>query len=172
MPLPEITYFVMRRIPHEAVLALFVAFVLLLAYIDAGIPNIFGVLLIGEAPHRSSGNFLCMIRIRFVRRPPHTSGGLPRPQRPTRFPRGQGRLCRRPLPPQRHPPIGPLMESCRICVGPLYRSTSSPSPTGPKLPMPLRREEAPPYPGKRLPKKRLPKRTSNTAVTKDAKHGQ
>ena len=43
----QITYFVMRRIPHEAVLALFVAFVLLLAYIDAGIPNIFGVLLIG-----------------------------------------------------------------------------------------------------------------------------
>ena len=43
----QITYFVMRRIPHEAVLALFVAFVLLLAYIDAGVPNIFGVLLIG-----------------------------------------------------------------------------------------------------------------------------
>lgn len=43
----QITYFVMRRIPHEAVLALFVAFILLLAYIDAGIPNIFGVLLIG-----------------------------------------------------------------------------------------------------------------------------
>ena len=43
----QITYFVMLRIPHEAVLALFVAFILLLAYIDAGIPNIFGVLLIG-----------------------------------------------------------------------------------------------------------------------------
>ena len=43
----QITYFVVRRIPHEAVLALFVAFVLLLAYIDAGVPNIFGVLLIG-----------------------------------------------------------------------------------------------------------------------------
>ena len=43
----QITYFVMRRIPHEAVLALFTAFILLLAYIDAGIPNIFGVLLIG-----------------------------------------------------------------------------------------------------------------------------
>ena len=43
----QITYFVMRRIPHEAVLALFVAFVLLLVYIDAGISNIFGVLLIG-----------------------------------------------------------------------------------------------------------------------------
>ena len=43
----QITCFVMRRIPHEAVLALFVAFILLLAYIDAGVPNMFGVLLIG-----------------------------------------------------------------------------------------------------------------------------
>ena len=43
----QITYFVMRRVPHEAVLALFVGFILLLAYIDAGIPNIFGVLLVG-----------------------------------------------------------------------------------------------------------------------------
>ena len=49
----QITYFVMRRIPHEAVLALFVAFVLLLAYIDAdqkaGLTNVFGVLLVGIA---------------------------------------------------------------------------------------------------------------------------
>lgn len=37
----------MRRIPHEAVLALFMAFILLLAYIDAGVPNVFGVLLVG-----------------------------------------------------------------------------------------------------------------------------
>ena len=43
----HITYFVMRRIPHEAVLALFVAFIMLLAYLDAGPPNIFGVLLVG-----------------------------------------------------------------------------------------------------------------------------
>ena len=47
----QITYFVMRRIPHEAVLALFVAFVILLAYIDAdqkaGLANVFGVLLVG-----------------------------------------------------------------------------------------------------------------------------
>ncbi|MBF0696481.1 tripartite tricarboxylate transporter permease [Actinomyces bowdenii] len=43
----HITSFVMRRIPHEAVLGLFTAFILLLAYLDAGIPNIFGVLLIG-----------------------------------------------------------------------------------------------------------------------------
>ena len=43
----RITYFVMRRIPHEAVLALFMAFILLLAYIDAGVPNVFGVLLVG-----------------------------------------------------------------------------------------------------------------------------
>jgi len=49
----QITYFVMRRIPHEAVLALFVAFVILLAYIDAdqkaGLANVFGVLLVGIA---------------------------------------------------------------------------------------------------------------------------
>ena len=49
----QITYFVMRRIPHEAVLALFVAFVVLLAYIDAdqkaGLANVFGVLLVGIA---------------------------------------------------------------------------------------------------------------------------
>ncbi|MDO5286750.1 MAG: tripartite tricarboxylate transporter permease [Actinomycetia bacterium] len=43
----QVTYFVMRRIPHEAVLALFVAFIGLLAYIDAGVPNIVGVLLVG-----------------------------------------------------------------------------------------------------------------------------
>lgn len=43
----QITHVVMRRVPHEAVLALFVAFILLLAYIDAGIPNIFGVVLVG-----------------------------------------------------------------------------------------------------------------------------
>ncbi|CAM2737607.1 tripartite tricarboxylate transporter permease [Actinomyces slackii] len=43
----QITRFVMRRIPHEAVLALFTSFILLLAYIDAGVPNMFGVLLVG-----------------------------------------------------------------------------------------------------------------------------
>ena len=43
----QITYFVMRRIPHEAVLTLFMVFILLLAYIDAGVPNMFGVLLVG-----------------------------------------------------------------------------------------------------------------------------
>lgn len=43
----QITEFVMRHVPHEAVLALFIAFILLLAYIDAGIMNLFGVLLIG-----------------------------------------------------------------------------------------------------------------------------
>lgn len=44
-----ITDFVMRRIPHEAVLGLFIAFVLLLAYLDAGVANIAGVLLVGVA---------------------------------------------------------------------------------------------------------------------------
>ncbi|MDU0348063.1 tripartite tricarboxylate transporter permease [Actinomyces sp. MRS3W] len=42
-----ITHFVMRRIPHEAVLSLFVVLILVLAYIDAGVPNMFGVLLVG-----------------------------------------------------------------------------------------------------------------------------
>jgi hypothetical protein len=43
----SITRFVMRYIPHEAVLGLFIAFIVLLAYTDAGLINIFGVLLIG-----------------------------------------------------------------------------------------------------------------------------
>ncbi len=43
----SISKFVLKKIPHEAVLGLFVAFVVLLAYMDAGWINIFGVLLIG-----------------------------------------------------------------------------------------------------------------------------
>lgn len=43
----QITRFVMRHVPHEAVLALFIALILVLAYIDAGAANVFGVLLIG-----------------------------------------------------------------------------------------------------------------------------
>lgn len=42
-----ISNFVLKRIPHEAILGLFVSFILLLAYMDAGLINIFGVLLIG-----------------------------------------------------------------------------------------------------------------------------
>ncbi|MDR0922408.1 MAG: tripartite tricarboxylate transporter permease [Lactobacillales bacterium] len=42
-----ITSFVLRKIPHEAILGLFVAFILLLAYMDAGFINIFGVALVG-----------------------------------------------------------------------------------------------------------------------------
>lgn len=45
----RITYLVMRYIAHEAVLGLFIAFILLLAYLDAGVANIFGVLLVGVA---------------------------------------------------------------------------------------------------------------------------
>ncbi|WP_297005796.1 tripartite tricarboxylate transporter permease [uncultured Corynebacterium sp.] len=45
----RITYFVMRYIAHEAVLGLFIGFILLLAYLDAGVVNIFGVLLVGVA---------------------------------------------------------------------------------------------------------------------------
>lgn len=43
----KITHFVMTRIPHEAVLAVFVSFILLLSYMEAGVINIFGVFLIG-----------------------------------------------------------------------------------------------------------------------------
>lgn len=42
-----ITNFIMKKIPHEAVLSIFVSFILLLAFMDAGLMNIFGVLLIG-----------------------------------------------------------------------------------------------------------------------------
>lgn len=43
----KMTRFILRRISHEAVLGLFVAFILLLSYMDAGLINVFGVLLIG-----------------------------------------------------------------------------------------------------------------------------
>lgn len=42
-----ISLFVLRKIPHEAILGLFISFIFLLAYMDAGLINIFGVLLIG-----------------------------------------------------------------------------------------------------------------------------
>jgi hypothetical protein len=42
-----ITKFILKYIPHEAVLGLFIAFIILLAYMDAGLINIFGVLLVG-----------------------------------------------------------------------------------------------------------------------------
>ncbi|MGY3777643.1 tripartite tricarboxylate transporter permease [Isobaculum melis] len=43
----KMTAFVLKRIPHEAILGLFISFILLLAYLDAGFINIFGVLLVG-----------------------------------------------------------------------------------------------------------------------------
>lgn len=43
----KIASFVLTSIPHEAILGLFISFILLLAYMDAGLINIFGVLLIG-----------------------------------------------------------------------------------------------------------------------------
>lgn len=43
----QICAFVFKRIPHEAMLGVFFALVLLLAYMDGGLINIFGVLLIG-----------------------------------------------------------------------------------------------------------------------------
>lgn len=43
----KISNFVLKKIPHEAILGLFVSFILFLAYRDAGLINIFGVLLIG-----------------------------------------------------------------------------------------------------------------------------
>ncbi len=45
----RITVFVLKKIPHEAILALFIALVFLLAYMDAGLINIFGILLISLA---------------------------------------------------------------------------------------------------------------------------
>lgn len=41
-----ISNFVLTKIPHEAILALFISFIVLLAYIDAGIVNVFGVFVI------------------------------------------------------------------------------------------------------------------------------
>ncbi|WP_092091157.1 tripartite tricarboxylate transporter permease [Pisciglobus halotolerans] len=43
----KFTKFILERVPHEAILSLFISFILLLAYQDAGLINIFGVLLIG-----------------------------------------------------------------------------------------------------------------------------
>lgn len=43
----RITSLILRRVPHESVLGLFIAFIILLSYMDAGIINIFGVLTIG-----------------------------------------------------------------------------------------------------------------------------
>lgn len=43
----KISTFVLEKIPHEAILGLFISFILLLSYMDAGMINIFGVLLIG-----------------------------------------------------------------------------------------------------------------------------
>ena len=39
--------FVLKKIPHEAILGLFISFIFLLAYMDAGLINVFGVILIG-----------------------------------------------------------------------------------------------------------------------------
>ncbi len=43
----RISNFVLRKIPHEAILGLFISFIVLLSYMDAGLINVFGVLLIG-----------------------------------------------------------------------------------------------------------------------------
>ncbi|MGY3766443.1 tripartite tricarboxylate transporter permease [Vagococcus vulneris] len=43
----RLTLFVLTKIPHEAMLALFISLVILLSYIDAGLINVFGILLIG-----------------------------------------------------------------------------------------------------------------------------
>lgn len=45
----RITAFVLKKIPHEAILGLFIALVVLLGYMDAGLINVFGILLIGFA---------------------------------------------------------------------------------------------------------------------------
>lgn len=43
----RISTFVLRKIPHEAIIGLFISLILLLSYMDAGLINVFGVLLIG-----------------------------------------------------------------------------------------------------------------------------
>ncbi|OLS03614.1 tripartite tricarboxylate transporter permease [Tissierella creatinophila] len=43
----SISAFVLKKIPHEAILGIFISLIFLLAYMDAGLINIFGVLLIG-----------------------------------------------------------------------------------------------------------------------------
>ncbi|MFA5542596.1 MAG: tripartite tricarboxylate transporter permease [Bacilli bacterium] len=43
----KITSIILKYVPHESVLGLFIAFILLLAFMDAGLINIFGVLMIG-----------------------------------------------------------------------------------------------------------------------------
>lgn len=43
----RISTFVLQRIPHEGILGLFISLIILLAYMDAGLLNVFGVLLIG-----------------------------------------------------------------------------------------------------------------------------
>ncbi|NLU51645.1 MAG: tripartite tricarboxylate transporter permease [Clostridiaceae bacterium] len=56
----SICLFVMRKIPHESILGLFLSLVLLLAYIDGGFVNIAGVMLIGMVAgvlHRLGVNY-------------------------------------------------------------------------------------------------------------------
>lgn len=43
----EISKFVLRKIPHESIIGLFISLILLLSYMDAGLINVFVVLLIG-----------------------------------------------------------------------------------------------------------------------------
>jgi len=45
----EISTFVLKKIPHESIIGLFISLILLLSYMDAGLINVFGVLLIGIA---------------------------------------------------------------------------------------------------------------------------
>ncbi|MFD2044248.1 tripartite tricarboxylate transporter permease [Ornithinibacillus salinisoli] len=56
----QICGFVFKYIPHEAMLGLFIGLVLMLSYMDAGIINIFGVLLVGLVAgflHRKGVNY-------------------------------------------------------------------------------------------------------------------
>lgn len=43
----QMSAFVLKKVSHEAILGLFIGFILLLAYMDAGFINLFGVLLVG-----------------------------------------------------------------------------------------------------------------------------
>jgi hypothetical protein len=65
----RICLFVFQRIPHEAILGLFLSLVLLLAYMDGGFMNIAGVLLIGIVSgvlHRLGVNYGVLFMILYA----------------------------------------------------------------------------------------------------------
>lgn len=65
----QICNFVFRLVPHEALIGLFMALVIMLAYMDAGWVNIFGVILIGLVSgllHRNGVNYGVLFMILYA----------------------------------------------------------------------------------------------------------